>query len=343
MMRSILILLFCMLPVFCERPSVTLDSGAAKLTIDLLGGGISGFELAGVAVNPFTWEQKGEQDEARPRGHFLCLDRWGAPSAAETANGMPFHGEASKVLWTVSKRTESEVEMWAELPMAKLRVARRVTLAKGSAIAEVIEQVTNKNPLGRIYNWVQHPSIAPPFLDESTIVNANAVQGFPQSAPLPNPERMTANWPMAYKDNVLVNISRLTNDMNPNVVSYVIDEEFGWTTAATPGQQLLVGYIWKTSDYPWFNAWRNVVNGKPAARGLEFGTTGLHQPFPILAKKAAIYGRPLFAFLDAGESETRSYKMFLAKVPRALKAVMGVSSFGGSMMVKTDGPTLTVR
>ena len=342
-MRLFIALLLCALPAFCERPSVTLNSGTAKITVDLLGGGIVGFELQNLAVNPFTWEQKGKEDEARPRGHFLCLDRWGAPSAAELANGMPFHGEASKVLWTVTKQSEAEVEMWAELPMAKLRIVRRITMAKGSAIVDVAETVTNKNPLGRIYNWVQHPSIAPPFLDETTIVDSNASQGFPQSAPLPNPEKLSAKWPMAYKDAGLVDISRLTNDPNPNVVSYAIEAEFGWTTAVTPGKQLLVGYLWKTSEYPWFNVWRHVENGKPAARGLEFGTTGLHQPFPVLTKKATIYGRPLYAFLDAGESQTRSYKMFLAKVPQSFTGVVGLAGAGRTIELKSKEAAITVR
>ena len=109
---------------------------------------------------------------------------------------------------------------------------------------------------------------------------------------------------------------RLIDDPWPNVVSYTIDEDIGWTTAANAAKGLLLGYIWKTEEYPWFNAWRDVdAYNKPHARGLEFGTTGLHQPFAVLTSKGRIFGRPLFAHIDAGEMVTKSYVMFLLKIP----------------------------
>lgn len=325
---------FLSLPLLAERPSVVLDSGSARLTIDLLGGGIVGFEFKDAPLNPFTWEMKGGEQEARPRGHFLCLDRWGAPSDAEKANGMPFHGEASKVVWKVAKQSAHEVEMSAELPMAKLKITRRVRMEQGAAVADVSETVTNLNPLGRIYNWVQHPSIAPPFLDESTIVSSNAGLGFPQSGPMPNPEKLALPWPMAQSESAKADLRRLGANPNPNVVSFVVDGETGWVTAANPAKKLLVGYSWSTKDYPWLNIWRHSENGKPAARGLEFGTTGLHQPFPVLVKKGAMLGRPIYAFLDAGESQTRSYWMFLAHVTESFSGASGVTRVGNKVSVR---------
>ena len=316
-------------PLYAERPSVVLDSGVARLTIDLLGGGIVGFELKDLPLNPFTWEQKGGEQEARPRGHFLCLDRWGPPSDAEKANGMPFHGEASKVVWKVVRLAALEVEMSAELPLAKLKIVRRVRLDQFAATAEVSETVTNLNSLGRIYNWVQHPSIAPPFLDESTIVSSNAAMGFAQAD-----IEHHMPWPWAPKNGMRVDVSRLGSDPDPNVVTFVIDAEMGWVTAANPAKKLLVGYFWSTKDYPWLNIWRHSENGKPAARGLEFGTTGLHQPFPVLVKKGTILGRPLYAFLDAGESQTRSYWMFLTRV---------TASFSGASNVTRNGSNISVQ
>jgi hypothetical protein len=53
----------------------------------------------------------------------------------------------------------------------------------------------------------------------------------------------------------------------------------GWVTTTTASKELLLGYLFSTTDYPWLNLWRHVQAGHPFARGLEFGTTGLHQPF----------------------------------------------------------------
>jgi hypothetical protein len=319
---------------------VTLQTTSARLSIDLKGGAITDFRLANLDLNPLTWGEGGPAGQLR--GHFLCLDRWGAPSDAEKANGVPFHGEAARVDWTLDSSAAAAAKMRARLPMAGLRVSREATLA--GSVATIVETVTNENKLGRVYNWVQHPSIAPPFLDESTVVDANARQGFMQSSPMPNPETPSVVWPQALKDGSPVNLRHLTNDPLPNVVSYVVDEEWGWTTAANPARGLLIGYVWKTSEYPWFNAWRDVRAGKPSARGLEFGTTGLHQPYPVLVKKGRIFGRPLYDYLDAGQSATKTYWMFLAHIPADYAGTSAVHlRDGGVLVVPRTGPAIRVR
>ena len=71
--------------------------------------------------------------------------------------------------------------MSVELPMAGMSVERQISMRETAAVAHVTETVTNTNLLGRMYNAVQHPSIAPPFLDDATVVDSNATMGFPQS------------------------------------------------------------------------------------------------------------------------------------------------------------------
>src|SRR5712671_7124929 len=89
------------------RPAVVLESPAAKLTIDLGGGSIIDFHLAGGGLNPLRWIGPADENAVlRPMAHFLCLDRWGQPSQAELGNGMPFHGEASRVRWREFDRPE---------------------------------------------------------------------------------------------------------------------------------------------------------------------------------------------------------------------------------------------
>jgi hypothetical protein len=163
-----------------------------------------------------------------------------------------------------------------------------------------------------------------------------------QSSPLPNPEQTAVAWPNALNKAQPVDMRRLTNNPDPNVVSYIIDEEYGWTTASSPSGGLLIGYIWKTADYPWFNAWRHTESGRPAARGLEFGTTGLHQPFPILVKKGRIFERPLYTFIDAGESATRSYAGFLFRIPKDYKGVAKVTYAQGQLQLQEHGGSARV-
>ena len=313
------------------RRSVVLEGSQSRLVVDLLGGSIVDFRLTEHGVNPLRWANAGPTDQARSMSHFLCLDRWGLPSEAEKANGMQGHGEATKVAWEILEQRTTSARMSANLPMAGLRVEREIELAASGGWFYVAETVTNRNKLGRVYNMVQHPTIGPPFLDESVVVDSNAAKGFMQGGAMPNPEEPSVVWPIALNNGEPVNLRFLSDDHDPNVVSYVIDDEYGWVTAANAGKGLLIGYVWKRADYPWLNIWRRAENGKPLARGLEFGSTGLHQPFPILVKKGKIFGRPLLDFLDASESKTRSYVGFLAEIPKGYRGVASANLTGGEL------------
>src|SRR5204862_3470360 len=140
--------------------------------------------------------------------------------------------------------------------------------------------------------------------------------------------------PEARQDGKPVVMRRLTTDPEPNVVSYTIDQEYGWVTACNPARGLLIGYLWRTSEYPWFNAWRHVESGKPLARGLEFGTTGLHQPFPVLVAKGSIFGRPLYEYIDANQTKSKSYACFLFKIPKDFKGIARLNYTGSRLILQ---------
>ena len=327
------------------RPSLVFENSKARLVVDLSGGAIGDFHLRDQKLNPLQWGAPAEGDKSvRGFGHFLCLDRWGPPSTAEGAKGMPYHGEAANVAWTTtgSDQTSEEMiqrSMQTRLPKAGLMIKRTIRFSSKESLFAVQEDVTNENALGRVYNAVQHPTISPPFLDSTTVVDCNGRRGFAQGGTLPNPEEPSAYWPSALNaSGETVNLRHLNTDPNPNVVSYQIDASHGWVTAVTPGKGLLIGYVWKTSDYPWVNLWRDVRNGKPAARGLEFGTTGLHQPFPILTKKGRIWDRQLFEFLDAGETVHKTYAGFLIRVPTDFQGVESLRIDGSRLVIQERKP-----
>jgi hypothetical protein len=336
--------LLALIPLVAQdRPQVVLTNPTAEAIFDLGGGSFVSFRLKDAKLNPLRWLGPGDDKAAnRPMAHFLCLDRWGPPSEAELRNGMPFHGEASRVAWKLDSAPAASpanaAVMSASLPLAGLDVVRRIELHPQAPLVTVEETVTNQNRLGKLYNMVQHPTIGPPFLDETTIVDSNARRGFMQSSPLPNPEEPSVFWPAALKDGQPVDLRHLRDDPLPNVVSYVIDQSIGWVTACNAKQQLMIGYLWKSSEYPWLNMWRHVdERRRPLARGLEFGTTGLHQPFPAILKKGAIFGRPLFSYLDAGENVSRSWAAFLVAIPGDWRGVASVSVADGRLTITERG------
>ena len=334
------------------RPSIVFEGEVAKAVVDIGGGAIVDFHLEKRPLNPLSWGQEGESTEDRWMGHFVCLDRWGAPGDGEAANGMPFHGEASRVGWQIQRGPEKrgdaiEADMSALLPMAGLKIERHMAMSSKTAYMTVTERVTNRNKLGRVYNMVQHPSIAAPFLSTATLVDCNGRKGFMDSSPMPNPEEPAVFWPQALKNGLPLNMRRFPDPNHPDmsadagtihdVVSYVIEEEYGWITACNPKEQLLIGYVWRRSDYPWVIEWRHLENGVPAAIGLEFGTTGLHQPPAVLVSKHQIFGRRLFDYLDTGESAERSYGVFLSEIPGTYRGVARIVVEDGTLTVKERG------
>ena len=72
---------FALAPVSVEaevivngRPAVVLNSPAAKLVVDLGGGSIVDFHLAGDGLNPLRWIDPADENALlRPMAHFLCL------------------------------------------------------------------------------------------------------------------------------------------------------------------------------------------------------------------------------------------------------------------------------
>ena len=321
------------------RRSLVLENNKARLVLDIAGGSIPEFRFNDSELNPLNWGRRNPGDQPGSMGHFLCCDRWGPPSDAEGKNGMPYHGESAKVVWRVLQDTETtaagiHARMAADLPLAGMAVDRSVTLAPSSPFFVVSETITNNNKLGRIFNIVQHPTIGPPFLEENCVVDSNGHRGFAQGGFMPNPEQPEFLWPSAItKDGEHVSMRRMTDSEEPSVTSFAIDEDLGWAVASNGKRGLLFGYVWKRSDYPWFNHWWKLKDGKPHARGLEFGSTGLHQPFPMLVKKRENFGQQLFEYLDTGKNTTKSYACFLAKIP---------NDFAGVGKVVIDGELLVI-
>lgn len=108
----------------------------------------------------------------------------------------------------------------------------------------------------------------------------------------------------------------------------------GWCTATSSKDKLVLGYVWPPEDYPWLSLYRSIVDGKIAARGLEFGTGGLHQPFEVLIKEGPILGRPNVHWLDAGKTRTFRYGCFLLPAADGTVGVSNVALSSSELVVK---------
>jgi len=319
---------------------VKMENNNILLLVNLNGGSYFDFHLKDMPINPINWHTK---DSVKPAfmGHFLCFDRWGPPSAAEKANGFRHHGEVNTESWELLTAPQiidgrSTSSMMCKLPMAGLQLTRKMELSADEPVFFVTEDIRNLNRNGRMFNIVQHVSIAPPFLDKSTLFDNNTLQGFEdrEDGSLDQDETIL-KWPEVNHNGEKVNLRQFEGEW-PRVSSFVYNQndKYGWVTACNPGKKLMLGYIWETEDYPWINFWRSMENGVPMAFGMEFGTTGLHEPFPVVAKKGKIFDRNIYAFIDANEVISKSFTAFLAKIPEDYKGVEKIEISNSLIIIK---------
>ena len=313
-----------------HKALVSIQNETWSLTLDLNGGAITDFHLTPNKVNPlsfaFTKDQMPENNKAGApyQGHFLCLGRWGEPSAGEIKAGLPNHGQIANILWNqVETDQDTILEMQTSAELEGLSIQRKIVLDQHEAIFIVKEKVVNINPLGRLFSMVQHPTLAAPFLENHIIVNSNSTIGFDQQE-----YRVIATHNTTWKNESIgwENIGRRNDFTNRTdiVRSFQVDanSSYGWITAYSPTSNLLIGYIWPRADYPWAHIWENVKDGNLIYMGLEFGDTAIHQPFSEIIKTAVnLFGESTVGFIDAGETIEKKYLSFLVQPEQGFNGI----------------------
>ncbi|WP_194777901.1 hypothetical protein [Pararhodonellum marinum] len=307
-----------------------LENEQSSLTIHQKGGAIIDFHLKDNGVNPlcfeFSKDQMPENNKggAPYRGHFLCLGRWGLPSSGEIKAGIPNHGQIANVAWKIDGRSNQKcLMMEAIAPKEGLKLERKIRLDPKIALIEVSECVTNQNPLGRVFNMVQHPTLAKPFLAVDTLIDCNGDIGFDQDFP-GTPDSDSFTWPYVKLGND--GDENLRNPKIPRNAVYTIivrkTDELGWITAFSPSLKTMIAYIWKRSDYPWIHHWLHYEGSKLEYRGMEFGTAGIHQPFKtILMEFPKVFDHHTFDYIDSGEKKVKKYLSFLIQIDSEFQGV----------------------
>jgi len=315
--------------------TVSLDNGVVKMKISLTGGTITELGLFGVDVNPL-----------HDYGHFLCFDHWGPSSPEDEALGIPFHGEASKITWTLNQEPSVDagqyyMEISCLLPIVNLGMNRKIYLNDNTSVFKVVEEITNHTDSLKVFNLVQHPTIGAPFLDENTIVDTEVDSGFSQLGNLPPASEDVITWPQTVVDGDSTDLRYLSVDHSwkSAVVTFILDEkeEYRWVTAVNPTLNLMLGYIWPASDYPWLNLWLRLRNNSPFARGLEFGSTGLHQAWPELLEMEEIFGKKLYEEIGVNDTIIKTYYTFMSQIPSDYEGVESVTLEEEKILVEAYG------
>jgi hypothetical protein len=251
-------------------------------------------------------------------------------------------------LWEIFSTDEvqgfSSVKMSCNAPIEKLNVTRKIFIPKIGNYFIVKEWFTNNLPIGRLTNVVQHGTIAPPFLSEKTIINTNATLGFDQRTNYQFLEDSSFTWPSGkMADGSQVDLSRVTSQ-DGFVTTHIFEDSIGWITALNPDKNILMGYVWKTEEYPWLNVWHMSKDGKPFVQGLEFGTTGLGKPYQLLVENnVTFYGRNSFEYIDAGEVKEKSWLCFMLEVPNDFMEVRSLDLQSDVIVMNGDEAVITLK
>ena len=344
---------------YLDRPAWTLESQELRISILQCGGHIGEITLkSGSEVNPL-WVPPlptidsdqydpsvhgaiyGANAEARLlsglAGHNLCFPYWGDPSKAEAAAGMTFHGETNIRRWSLLKETPDQLSLEVQLPESAMSF-RRVIRVKGTTV-QVDSVAVNQSAWDRPFGWCEHVTFGPPFLESGmTRFDASADKGFVTG----QPGGETFPWPTGKsgaQSSATFDLHKFAGVEHSDLVnSYLLhpDRPWGWFTAFHPKYSLLIGYLFQREHYPWLNVWEN-NDKRRVTRGMEFSNTPHHGTMKVLIKSAEMWGAPTYEWLEAKSPVTKSFTVFLSRVPPDFRGTQDIQVSSGKIEITEAG------
>lgn len=334
------------------RPAVRIGNGIVTATVLPGGAYLAGIELvSGKAkgINPLWQVPWPSMDPAAFReardlgeyggppegrllasimGHNLCLDFFGAPSAAEEDAGLVVHGEAGVTEWTIVEQAPDRLVLTADLPFCGLRVTRIHRTPAGEPVLDVETTVLNLRDRGREIGWQEHATFGPPFLVPG-VTSFDA--GVAKAAVFPDifaaRHRLTPGaefaWPMAPGiDGTPVDL-RVFADAEPfgDFTTQLMDPASpeAWFTATNPKLGVTCRYTWPRAEYPWLGMWdehrdrlSKPWSGRTEARGLEFGVSPDTRGKIALRKLGSLWSTPVLAVVPPSGSITKRFRVSLS-------------------------------
>jgi hypothetical protein len=329
-------------------PPVTLSNDKMELTVRVTGAAFIKLVLLDDAsrLSPL-WT----------RGHFLCLDGFGAPTKEEDAAGWPNHGEAQQQRFEVESSkigAVSSLKMAAKLLLAQETVTRTVCMADGENVVYVETELESLVAFDRPISWAEHATVAPPFLEPGKVtidMPAKHCRVRPYK-PGNLPPRLLYDqdfdWPMApLVKGGTVNLLEVTvGEKYLDLATCQIDpaRDFGYVVAFHREKGLLFGYVFHRDQFPWLMSWMNYTGDARAARGIEFST----QPFDVSHRESVdaheMFGTPTYRWLPAKSKLRSRFLFFYTKVPADFGPVADVVLEGGHVTIKDQaGKTVVLE
>ena len=350
---------------FDGRPAVILQNDKLELTVLTRGATLANLILRDDAekLSPYWNADRALNPNGPPPsplagsiGHFLCLDGFGAPSDEEAAAGIPFHGEASKQQFDVSKLGTPGVYstvLKARLPLAQEQVTRTIALVTGENVVYVNTEVENLLAIDHPISWAEHATTGPPFLSPG-----HTVIDIPATKCRVRPQKAGSTGKLAYGKDFVWPMGPLTKGGSVNLTTVPADETsldlasciidpartYGYITVLRPDKHMIFGYVFRREEFPWLMSWMNYSGDAHAARGFEFST----QPFDVSHRESVdaheMFGTPTYKWLPAKAKLHASFLVFYSKAPDGFESVADVKLEGGQILIRDkSGRVITLK
>src|SRR5262245_3349379 len=260
-------------------------------------------------------------------GHNLCFPYWGDPSESEYQSGMTFHGETGIVRWQRigSPKEGQQLTLSADLPESRTRFTRKLSLVGNDPVVYFENRAENLSALDRPVGWCEHVTVGPPFLTRgTTLFDASLTRGRNLGD---SPER-SFTWPAGQAETAID--LRTVRDIERSgfVNNFLVDlsREFGYFTAVNPQQRLLLGYVFRRTEFPWLNIWEAnepATGDQPAmlTRGFEFSSTPTHGSLKSMVKVPSLWDVPAYEWLNARGTLVKRFCAFPVELPEAFNGV----------------------
>jgi hypothetical protein len=353
---------------FESLPAYQMNNGKLTVTVLKRGGAIGSIVLNSDPQHRSPlWNPAAEARAAGAKntfgaslGHFPCLDGFGGVSAEESAAGYPSHGElynseAAKTASKASKGAGMEALIMSfHLPLANEDVARDYELADGEQVLSVTTDVTSLLAFDRPLQWAEHATIGAPFLKPgATFVDMSAGQSrtrpyTPSTGGLPHrlPSAQDFTWPSApLLAGGTTNLREIP--LNPNSGDHTTQlmrvHAVNFITMLNTEQHLLLGYLFRSDDFPWTQSWEFFPADGQYARGLEFSTQAFDIPRREVVQQTSLFGAPLYRWLPAKSTIRARFLMFLTEVPADFTRVDDVRLDGSEITLEDRSAHRMIR
>jgi hypothetical protein len=332
-----------MVTTYRGRKAVQIESDALRLTVLVEGGHLAELLHKPTGVNPlwtppwpsieptaFDPRQHAEYGPGADAlllcgimGHNLCLDLFGGPSGEEAAAGMTAHGEVSAAVFNIEVQ-KGILTAATTLLEAGLRFTRTLSFSSANVL-EIEEEVENLTAWDRPIGWTQHVSMGAPFIEPGvTQFRASATRSKVFESDFADGKGYMQigaefDWPHVPR------VGGGTVDLRTYIdlpvsgaySAHLTDpaREEAFFLAWNPQSKVLIGYVWKQSDFPWLGMWEEnrsrtnaPWNGQAVTKGMEFGVSPMPETRRAMIDRGTLFGVPAYRWVPAKTTVHASYR-----------------------------------